>query len=88
MVESLVPNRERLAIVIDTLGEPFFHDAMIEYLSELFGGLKGLSLLYHKSAQPEILVNQVLDENVQEIYLSGLYILDPLNNVTRDNLSA
>ena len=88
MAEELDPIKERFATLIDALGEPHFHDAMIQYLSRLFGELKGLALCYHKSARPEMLVNQVLDESVQELYLNGLYVLDPLNNVTRANFSA
>lgn len=88
MFENMAPNRERFSNVIDTLGEHCFHDAMIQYLSGLFGGLKGLSLCYHKSARPEMLVNQVLDENVQELYLNGLYVLDPLNKISRAKFSA
>ena len=83
-----IPNREKLASVIDSLGEPTFHHAMLTYLAGLFGDLKGLALCYYKSARPEMLVNQVLDESVQELYLSGLSLLDPLNNVTRHNFSA
>ncbi|MCE8021335.1 response regulator transcription factor [Halomonas sp. MCCC 1A11036] len=88
MSQSAAPIKEKLSLVIDSLGGAGFNRAMLAYLSGLFGNLKGLALCYHKSARPEMLVNQVLDERVQEIYLSGLYVLDPLNNVTRANFSA
>nr|WP_163503461.1 LuxR C-terminal-related transcriptional regulator [Halomonas socia] len=88
MTDEPLAAQDRLASVIDSLGESTFHHAMLTYLAGLFGDLKGLALCYHKSARPEMLVNQVLDERVQELYLSGLYVLDPLNNVTRHNFSA
>lgn len=80
--------QENFASVIDALGEPHFHDAMIKHLAGLLGGLKGLALCYHQSARPEMLVNQVLDEKVQELYLNGLYVLDPLNNISHTKFSA
>lgn len=81
-------SHERLAAVIDALGTRAFHDAVIGYLSQRYGGLSGLVIRYHKSARPEVLVNQTLDEAVQQVYLDGLYLLDPLNNITREQFSA
>ena len=88
MVHEPEPSRDHFAAVIDSLGKEAFHRAMVAYLSMVFGGLNGLALRYHKTARPEILVNQVLDDRVCELYLGGLYTLDPLNNISRAHFHA
>lgn len=88
MSEFPEPSRELLSRVIDSLGDDTFHSAMIDYLSTLFGGLNGLAMRYYKSARPQLLINQVLDDGVRDLYLNGLYRLDPLNNIDRTNFTA
>ncbi|WP_148255139.1 helix-turn-helix domain-containing protein [Aidingimonas lacisalsi] len=88
MFEDLNSPRERLSQVIESLGDSSFHEALMAYLSGLFGNLNGLVIRYHMSARPEMLINQVLDDKVQQVYLNGLYMLDPLNNINRASFTA
>jgi len=88
MVADKGSSRECLSRVVDSLGDDGFHGAMVAYLSMLFGDLNGLAMRYHQTACPEMLINQVLDDRVRDLYLSGLYRLDPLNNIDRAHFSA
>lgn len=88
MIDGLATSYGRLAGVIAALGDHGFHQAMIDYLSELYAGLNGLVIRYHQRARPEMLINQILSAQIQTIYLDGLYILDPLNNIDYNHFSA
>lgn len=88
MVPDPRPSRERFAAVVDSLGNDTFHAAIVAHLSALFGDLDGLAMRYHNPAPPEMLVDQVLDDQVRELYLNGLYTLDPLNNIPHTGFSA
>jgi DNA-binding CsgD family transcriptional regulator len=80
-----LPEIALTADIIGAVGSADFYDRLLCLLDERIQCERRLVIKYSRFARPEILVNASLDTDAVGIYLNGLYRLDPLLRLLRDD---
>jgi DNA-binding CsgD family transcriptional regulator len=67
-----------LAALIASVGTDSFYVSLGEFAAQHLGRKKWMLLRYRKFARPDILINRYSSPQLGELYLAGLYRLDPI----------
>jgi len=68
----------RVADLVGAVGTPEFYERVLALLGERIQCERRLVMMYSRYARPEFIFNTSLEADAVDIYLNGLYRLDPL----------
>jgi len=72
----------RVADLVGAVGTPEFYERVLALLGERIQCERRLVMMYSRYARPEFIFNTSLEADAVDIYLNGLYRLDPLLRLT------
>jgi DNA-binding CsgD family transcriptional regulator len=79
---------DELATVVSAIGNKQFYDCISRFVARALGCGQRLVMRYSAFDHPHFIVNNFMNQRAEELYLSGLFRIDPLQVAARNNRAA